>query len=96
MEEQQTQQTVPQAEEKEGFDISRKTLIVLVVLSVAISVIGSVAMIYELSSAKVAPIYVDGRNTVADANVGFTIIGGEDNEPYHDKATGLATFTIGD
>jgi hypothetical protein len=75
-------------------DISKQTLIMLVALSCIISVIGVVAMVYELTSTHPAQVtYVNGGQTTAQ--VGFTIAAPQKAEKPA-SGTGFVTFKIGE
>jgi hypothetical protein len=82
---------VPQAPAPEQ-DLSKRTLVILVLLSCLISLVGTLALFYELSHAGAAPNIpvVDGSS---NAQAGFAIGAKEVQQP---KTTGFATLTIGD
>jgi hypothetical protein len=74
-------------------DISKQTLVVLVALSCIISIIGVIAMVYEISSAQPTQVIVD-NNGQASAQATLTI-GGISNQGGA-QGTGFATFSIGE
>jgi hypothetical protein len=86
----------PQPAAPEPMDISQRTLIVLVLLSCVISIVGTVAMIYEFSNARAAPLIIENGGASA-AEAGFTINGQlPPQAPQSTGATGFATFQIGE
>jgi type IV secretory pathway TrbF-like protein len=76
-------------------DISKRTLIMLVLLSCIISLVGTVAMIYQFSVTSVAPTVIE-NDGAANAQAGFTINGHDAPAEGGVGATGFATFTIGE
>jgi hypothetical protein len=73
-------------------DISKQTLVVLVALSCIISIIGVIAMVYEISSARPAPLIVENSGE-ASAQASLTINGVVPRPGA--QGTGFATFSIG-
>jgi type IV secretory pathway TrbF-like protein len=77
-------------------DLSKKTLVALVLLSCIISLVGTIAMIYEFSTSQAAPLIIENEGK-SNAEAGFTI--GTAQEPQQSQqsgATGFATFAIGE
>jgi type IV secretory pathway TrbF-like protein len=83
----------PQPEQ--GVDISKKTLIMLVMLSCIISLVGTVAMIYQFSTTQVAPTIIE-NNGASSAQAGFMIAVPEQPQSASVGANGFATFRIGE
>jgi hypothetical protein len=73
-------------------DLSKKTVVVLALLSCAISVISVFAIVYEISAMRAAPTITEG-DAVASGKASFTILDGEQAPPPV-KSTGLASFEI--
>jgi hypothetical protein len=74
-------------------DLSKRTLIILVALSCVISVVGTIAMVYELTSVS-HPAPTTLSNSEASAKVGFTIGPPTAQPSTRSSTTGLATFKI--
>jgi len=86
----------PPAQEPQSLDISKRTLIMLVMLSCVISLVGTVAMIYEFSTTHVAPTIIE-NNGAADAHAGFEIGAvPAPQQPSSTGASGFATFKVGE
>ena len=75
-------------------DISNKTIVVLVVLTVIISVLGTVVVLNEVSNARIVipeqPPTASQETGVHQAKVSLTIA----PKPQRDSATGKVTLTI--
>jgi len=76
-------------------DISKQTLVVLVILSCVISLVGVVAMVYQFSNARAATHIIENGGT-STAQVGLSIQGPPAPAPAREpvKSTGFASFEI--
>lgn len=72
-------------------DISKQTLVVLVALSCIISIIGVIAMVYELSSANPTRV-INNDKQIASAQASLTIDGPA--QKFATQGTGFATFQL--
>jgi flagellar basal body-associated protein FliL len=91
--EQPVTQSAAAAVQPEG-DLSKRTLVMLVALSCIISLVGTVAMVYELSNTHPAPAITQNQNQ-ASAQVGFAIAPPQAKQAGS-GATGFATLRIGE
>ncbi|MBW2991069.1 hypothetical protein KY348_05195 [Candidatus Woesearchaeota archaeon] len=78
-------------------DISNKTIVVLVVLTVLISILGTVVVLNEVSSTQIVlnqePPTVSTSRTSGKAEVRLTILSNE-QKPQSDSAIGYVTLEI--
>jgi hypothetical protein len=86
-------QTPPAA--REDIDLSKQTLVILVLLSCTISIVGVVAMAYQVATAQSAPT-IGENNPVAYGEASFTIgsAGSGSSNVGRTMGTGYASFNI--
>jgi hypothetical protein len=88
----QTTPPPPAAQPTQDDDLSKKTLVILVILSCAISLVGTIAMVYEFNNAKITPTIIEnGGKATAQATLN---IQPPQTTPKPTATTGYATFSL--
>jgi len=70
-------------------DLPKSIVVILVILAVAISVLGTFTMVHEIKSLNTAPAHESSNK--GNAKVSLTV---ENPEAYMPKATGKVIFTV--